>query len=230
MDIRTSDLRTAPAPVRPSRRVTVPLVLGASATVLTAIGLSGVGDAPDPKAPATDISQHFLEQRDAVLAAAPFAHLGAIAVVLLAVHLARRVGAAGSPGAAVTVTAGGALVAAYLVGAQVVYTTLAYEAADTSADVSKALFVGTVLAAPILGAGVAALLGGLAWGDRRGEVVPRWLVVTSALGAAVASLALVSFAQRDLFSPDIAQQVSGNIIVLWPILAGGATAWRSRRA
>lgn len=119
--------------------------------------------------------------------------------------------------------------AAYFAGIHVVLTTVAYEVAATSAGTAKALFVGTILAVPLLGVGVTALLGGLAWGDRRATLVPRWLVLVSAAGAAMGFSALVSFGQSGLFSPDVQQQVSGNVVLLWPVLTGGALAWRSKR-
>ena len=225
----TEDSGTGAPDADRRRATTLPLVLGVVATVLTATGVSGIGDAPDPKAPAADIAGYLQGVRDDVLAAAPFGYLGAIALVLLVLHLASRLRREGQAAAAVAVTVGGSLCAAYLAGVQVVYTTLVYEVAATSPDTTKALFVGTILAAPLLGAGLTALLGGLAWGDRSARLVPRWLVVASAVGAVVASLALVSFGQRDLFSPDVQQQITGNIVVPLPLVLGAALAWRARR-
>jgi hypothetical protein len=163
------------------------------------------------------------------LIAAPFAYLGAIALVLFAAHLARRLRQAGSSGPATAVVVGGWMCAVYFAGLHLVLTTLVYEPTATAADTTKTLFVGTILAAPVLGTGVAALLGGLAWGDRTGQLVPRWLLVASAVGAAAGLLSLVSFRQSGLFSPDVQQQISGNIILLWPLLIGGSLAWRARR-
>ena len=108
-------------------------------------------------------------------------------------------------------------------------TTLAYEVAGSSPEATKAVFVGIILAVPVLGAGLVALLGGLAVGALRTDLVARWLAVASVGGAVASSLALVSFGQRDLFSPDVQQQITGNILVPWPLLVGGALAWRSRR-
>ncbi|MEO5839562.1 MAG: hypothetical protein ABIQ73_01520 [Acidimicrobiales bacterium] len=80
----------------------------------------------------------------------------------------------------------------------------------------------------VLGAGVAALLGGLAWGDRKARVAPRWITVASAAAAVAGLLSLVSFAERGFWSPDVQQQISGNVMLLWPLLTGAALAWRSR--
>jgi hypothetical protein len=220
---------STPRRSRSHRQAIVPLGLGVAATLLTATGLSGLGDAPNPKASAADVAAYFVDRRDAVLAAAPFAYLGAIALVLFVAHVGGRLRQAGRSGAATLVTVGGAMCATYFTGINIVLTTIAYEVAATSPDTAKALFVGTILAVPLLGAGVVALLGGLAWGDWDTQLVPRWLVLLSAGGAAAAVLSLVSFAERGVFSPDVQQQISGNAVLLWPALTGGALAWRARR-
>ena len=211
-------------------RSLLPLGLGVSTTILTSIGLSGLGDAPNPRATAAEIGRYFAERRDEELLAAPFAYLGAIALCLFATHVAGRLRRAGQAGAATSVAVGGWMCAVYFAGLHLVLTTLVYEPAATAPDTTKTLFVATILAAPVLGTGVAALLGGLAWGGRSGQLVPRWLVVASAAGSAAGLLSLVSFRQRGLFSPDVQQQMSGNIVLLWPLLVGGSLAWRSRRA
>src|SRR5690606_39574438 len=69
----------------------------------------------------------------------------------------------------------------------------------------------------------------LAWGDRGCRLVPRWLIVASAAGAAAGLLALVSFRRNGLLSPDVQQQVSGNAALLWPLLTGGALRSEERR-
>lgn len=214
---------------RSSRHAILPLGLGLAATLLTATGLSGLGDAPNPKASAAEIGAYFVDRRDDVLIAAPFAYLGAIALVLFAAHVAGRLRRKGQSGAATSVVVGGGMCATYLVGLHIALTTVAYEVAATSPETAKALFVGTILAVPVLGVGVVALLGGLAWGDRDAQLVPRWLVAMSAAGAAAAVLSVVSFAERGLFSPDVQQQISGNAVLLWPAVTGCALAWRARR-
>ncbi|MEO8695864.1 MAG: hypothetical protein ABI658_20255 [Acidimicrobiales bacterium] len=209
-------------------KVLTPLALGFATTVLTAIGLAGLGDAPNPREPATEISRYFAERRDEELLAAPFAYLGAIALVVFAITIAARLRREGESGAATSVTVGGWLCAVYFTGLHVVLTTLVYEPTATSADTTKTLFVATILAAPLLGTGVAALLGGFAWGDRSARVAPRWLMVASAVGAVAGLLALVSFAERGFWSPDVQQQISGNVILLWPLITGAGLAWRAR--
>jgi hypothetical protein len=204
------------------------LGLGLATTILTAIGLSGLGDAPNPREPAAEIGLYFAERHDEELLAAPFAYGGAIALVLFALAVAARLRREGESAAATAVTIGGWLCAVYFAGLHVVLTTLVYEPTAPSAETTKTLFVGTILAAPVLGTGVAAVLGGFAWGDRKASVAPRWLMIASVAGAAAGLLSVVSFAQRGLWSPDVQQQISGNVILLWPMLTGAALAWRSR--
>ena len=52
------------------------VTVGLGALVLTSIGLSGVGDAPDPHAGAGVIAAWFADRRGDVLLAAPFVVLG----------------------------------------------------------------------------------------------------------------------------------------------------------
>lgn len=207
----------------------LPVALGVAATLLTATGLSGLGDAPNPKASASEIGAYFVDRRGAVLTAAPFGYLGAIALVLFSVHVAGRLRRFGQAGAATSVVVGAGICASYLAGLHIALTTIAYDVAATSPDAAKAVFVGTILAVPVLGVGVAVLLGGLAWGDRDARLVPRWLVLSCAAGAAASALGLVSFAERGVFSPDVQQQISGNAVLLWPALTGGAITWRATR-
>jgi hypothetical protein len=223
-----------PAPVdaratSPSRRV-IPLALGVAVTILTATGLSGLGDAPHPTASTEEISRYFIERRDDVLMAAPFGYLGAISLVLFSVQLSWHLRRIGRNSAAALVVVGGSLCGAYFAGLHLTLTTIAYEVADSSPDTAKALFVVTILAVPVLGVGVIAMLGGLAAGDRGAELVPRWLIWLSVAGAAAGMLSLVSFAEEGLFSPDVQQQIVGNLLLLWPLATGAALTWRSRSA
>jgi hypothetical protein len=191
-------------------------VLGVAAAVLTAVGLSGVGDAPDPHAGADAIATWFGDRRAEVLLAAPFGCLGAVATVGFALLLAGRLRQRGSEGPARAVAAGGALVAAYLAAAHVLWTTIAYEPSSAA----KGLFVLSVLAVPVLGLGTALALGGIA-GDRSG-LVPAWLRWPSAAGAVITLPALAPVADGGLLSPDLQQQLAGNALLLW-LLATGIT-------
>lgn len=210
-----------------SRRV-LPLAVGFAVTILTAVGLSGLGDAPHPTASTEEISRYFLERRDDVLMAAPFGYLGAISLVLFSTYLGHRLRRIDQTSAATSVVVGGSMCGTYFAGLHLTLTTIAYEVAEASPATAKALFVGTIMAVPVLGVGVAAMLGGLAAGDRDAKLVPRWLRWLSAAGAVAGMLSLVSFAEEGFFSPDVQQQIAGNPVLLWPLAIGAAMTWRSR--
>ena len=216
------------APRRSTARYLVP-ALGVVATVFTAIGLSGLGDAPAPHEPAAAMAAHFQEVDDAILAAAPFGTLGAVALVALALALARRLHRGDETVAATMVAMGSFVAAGYFLFIHVVYTSLADSVAVSSADATKALFVSTILAVPVLGLGVATLLGGAAYGAWRTGLLPRWWSVFSAAGAVLAAVAIFSYADSDFFSPDVQQQTAGTAVILWGIVTGTALAIRERR-
>lgn len=52
----------------------------------------------------------------------------------------------------------------------------------------------------------------------------------SAVGAAVAAVAIFSYADSDYFSPDVQQQFAGQALLLWGIVTGIALARRERRS
>ena len=70
--------------------------------------------------------------------------------------------ASGEQGAAFVVGAGLTVVVGYLLAIHVVYATLSYAVATTSADVTKGMFVATILAVPAFGLVVATLRVGAA--------------------------------------------------------------------
>ena len=212
-----------------SDRVTMPL-LALGAIVLTAVGLSGVGDAPAPHEPASAMAAHFSDVGDAVLVSAPLGTLGAVALGAFLLTLARRLHADGQSVAAAIVVGGGLLAVGYLIVLHIVYALLAYSIAATSADVTKGLFVGTIVATTVYGLGVALVLVGAAWGAARAGLLPVWWSAVSGAGGAVAAIALFSFAASGFFSPDVQQQVVAGVIQLWLLVtavtvatAGGST-------
>ena len=210
-------------------RYGVPM-LGVIASLFTAVGLSGLGDAPAPHEPAAAMVAHFQEVDVAILAAAPFGTLGAAALVTFALALARRLHRGGETVPAVMVAVGAFVTAGYFLFIHVVYTTLADSVAASSADATKTLFVSTILAVPVLGLGVATLLGGAAYGAPRVGLLPRWWSVFSAAGAALAAVAIFSYADSNFFSPDVQQMTAGNAVLLWGIVTGTTLAVRERRS
>lgn len=228
MDRPTASHRALASPAWHGRWY-APLVAGAATALLLLVGLSGLADATSPQESAQETADLFVERRSDILLAAPFGWAGAAALVVFAVLVVRLLLTAGQHSAAIAVAIGAGITAAYHAGIQVVYTTLAYEIAAESPEATKALFVLTILGVPVLGAGVAAMLGGFAYGARAAGLVPAWMVALSALGAVVSCVALVSFAESDLFSPDVQQQIVGGIGTFWPLLAGAVLAWRGRR-
>ncbi len=203
------------------RRHSLPL-LGVGAFLLTGVGLSGVGDAPAPHQSADSVTVHFQAVADAVLAAAPAGMLGAVALGAFMVALASRLHHAGEVLAAALVVTGGALAAGYLLFVHVVYSSLAYSVAGMSPEVAKGLFVATIVATAVYGLGAALAVGGAAYGAARAGLLARWWTLVSAGGAAMAAVALVSYADSGYFSPDVQQQVVAGVLQLWLLLTSAA--------
>ncbi len=171
-------------------------LLGVASVALTFVGMMGVGDAPDPHDLPATMAAHFTAVGDAVLGVAPLGYLGAIGVGAFTITLAQRLRKDDRGSRAPFVALAGGLVAGYLLVLQLVYTSLAYQVAERSADATHALFVPTILAVPAVGALVAILLSTAAWTAHRSRSMPRWWLLTTTAGAALASVAVVSYRER----------------------------------
>ena len=213
---------------RPGRRL-VP-VLGVAGVLLTMTGLGGIGDAPAPYDTAASMATHFQLVRDDVLLAAPIGILGAAALGAFLLALARRLRVAGEPGAAAAVVSGGSIAVGYLLFLHVAYASLVYQIAQTSPEATKALFIVTILAMPVVGLGIAVTLGGAAYGAGRAGLLPRWWSVSGVVAAAFAAIAIFSYAAEDFFSPDVQQQTAFGAFVVWVLVTAGALFVRDRRS
>jgi len=218
---------TAATDTRRPHRMTLPLI-GIAAFLLTAAGLAGVGDAPHPKQPGASIAAHFQQVSTAVLVSAPLGQLGAVAVAGFVLALARRLHRA-DRSAVWLMAAGGLIASSYLLLLHVVYTSLANEVASSSAETTKAFFVGTVMAVPVFGLGVAVVLGGAAFAAARSHLLPAWWAATSGTGAILAAPAVISYADSGFFSPDVQQQVVTNVLLLWLLVTAATLATRQPR-
>jgi hypothetical protein len=198
--------------------------------LLTALGWSGVGDAPDPHDPPASVVAHFRDVHDDVLLGAALGVVGAVLVGAFLLGLALRLQRGGAPAAAVGVGAGAVLVVTYLAGLHAVYTSLAVLVADTSPEAAKALFVLTIMVTPAVGAAVAVVLGAAATGAHRLGPLPAWWVVLTALGAGTAAVAVGSYAESGWFYPDVQQQVVGNVLLVWAAVTSVLLAVRARAA
>jgi hypothetical protein len=187
-------------------------VLALLTALLVPIGVSGGGDLPDPHDTNDQIATAFATHRDDILTLAPIGYMAAVGTAVVGWWLARSL----PPPAATVVRAGAAIAATYYALLQVIYTTLAY-----GADVSG-LFVVTILAVPVWAIGVSALSGGVAWGGS----LSRWATIASSAAAVAVLPALVSFEDSGLFSPDVQQQVVGNVLIIWLVIAGVTTLRR----
>jgi len=213
---------------RPGTRHILP-VLGLTALLLNFVGLGGIGDAPAPHDEPASMAAHFEVVRDGILITAPFGMLGAAATVAFMVGFARRLHARGESVSAAAHVTGGLLAACYLLAIQVVYTSLADGAAASSPEATKALFVPTILAAPVFGLGTSVALGGAAFGANRVRLLPHWWSVTSLAAAAVAGIAVFSYADSNFFSPDVQQQTVFAALQLWLLMTAIALLVRGRR-
>ena len=204
-------------------------VLGLLALVLNFIGLGGIGDAPAPHDEPASMAAHFELVRDGILITAPFGMLGAAVTVAFMMGFARRLHARGESMSAAALVIGGLLAACYLLAIQVVFTSLADGAAATSPEATKALFVPTILAAPVFGLGTSVALGGAAFGATRALLLPRWWSAASVAAAAVAAIAVFSYADSNFFSPDVQQQTVFAALQLWLLVTAVTLLVRGRR-
>ena len=212
----------------PRTRHIVP-VIGLVALLLNFIGLGGIGDAPAPHDEPSSMAAHFELVRDGIFITAPFGILGAAATVAFMLALARRLHARGESMSAAALVTGGLLAACYLIAIQVVYTSLADGAAASSPEATKALFVPTILAAPVFGLGTSVALGGAAFGATRARLQPRWWSVMSVVAAIVAAIAIFSYADSNFFSPDVQQQTAFGALQLWLLVTSITMLLRGRR-
>jgi hypothetical protein len=223
-DVRLGGNESTVATEPRRQRMGLPLI-GIAAFLLTAAGLAGAGDAPHPNQSRTSIAAHFQHVGTGVFVSAPLGQLGAVAVAGFVLALARR-----RYRAAATVAklmAGGGLIASgYLLLLHVVYVTLSYTTESSSADTTKALFVGTILAVPIFGLGVAVAIGSAAYGAATSRLLPAWWAVISGIGATFAAVAVISYADSGFFSPDVQQQVVANVLLLWLLVTAATLAKR----
>ena len=200
----------------------LPAALAAAALVLTSIGLSGIGDAPDPHASTNEIADWFTVRRTEILVAAPFGYLGALAIVALSIVLARARQRATAALSGPVLIAGGVITATYLFGVHLGWTANAYLIAGSSPESAKAVFVMTITSVPVLALGVGLMAGATAL--HASAVVGRWFRVASAAVAALSSVGMVAIADRGFFSPDVQQQTIGNALLVWLLLAVVAAA------
>jgi hypothetical protein len=103
----------------------------------------------------------------------------------------------------------------YLFAIHVIYTTLAFEVAETSPEATKALFMLTIMATPAYGFATSVMTGAVAWGMRGTGILPRWLLWASAVGAAVAALSFFGMSESDFWYPDNQQQFVANVALLF---------------
>jgi hypothetical protein len=200
---------------------------GGLAAILTVVGLSGVGDAPAPLEDARSMADHFQSVRTDVFIGAAVGMVGAAATVGFVSALAWRLARAGERAAGIAVGAGLTVVVGYLLALHTVYLTLSYGIAAESADVTKGMFVATILAVPVLGLGVATLLFAATLGSRRADLMPKsWQAATLA-AATLSTISVFSYADSGFFSPDVQQQLVAHVLLIW--LAGTAITVAIRR-
>jgi hypothetical protein len=138
------------------------------------------------------MSAHLLAYRDDILMAAPFGYLGAAAVTAFSVGLGRRIARRGERTAGAVVAAAGTAVGLYFLALHLVYTSLAYQVAGSSAEATKALFVPTIMATPAR--------------------------VASAVDAMIAIVRVFGYAETGYLYADVQQQWVGNVLLLWTLV------------
>lgn len=204
------------APTTTDGRRWLPAGLAATALLLISIGLSGIGDAPDPHAPMNEIADWFTVRRTDILLAAPFGYLGALAIVALSVVLASPRQRATTTMSGRVLIAGGVITATYLFGVHLGWSANAYLIAGSSPQSAKVVFVMTITSVPLFALGVGLMAGAAA--VHASPVVGRWWRVASAAVAAISSVGMIAIADRGFFSPDVQQQTIGNVLLAWLLI------------
>ena len=191
--------------------------LALTAMVLTVIGLSGLGDAPNPHASAVEIGEWFTARRADILVAAPFGEAGALSIVVLAAVLADAHRRAAATASARALVAGGVIAATYLFGAHLGWTANAYLIADSSPQGAQAVFAMTITSVPVFALGVT-LMAGASAAHRGSPVAGGWWRAARAPVATRSSVGRSAMADRGYFSPDVQQQVIGNLLLAWLLI------------
>ena len=208
-------------PLRPAERSRARLqeavlpACGLAGVLLTSLGMSGVGDAPDPHETAATMADHFTRHRQDILAAAPVGLVGAVLLLafclglgtLLRDPLTRRQNA-------VFGIAGG-LLAAYFALLHLDYTSIAYDIAATSPAQTKAMFEPTILAPHCWPTATTALIWTGAWAVWQTYRLPRWWSLASLAVGAVSFTGIIGLRRWRYLSPDVQQQVCGNAALGW---------------
>jgi hypothetical protein len=215
------------APTTTGGRRWLPAGLAATTLLLISIGLSGIGDAPDPHASPNEIADWFTVRRTDILRAAPFGYLGALAIVALAVVLAAPRQRATTTMSSRVLIAGGIITATYLFSVHLGWSANAYLIAESTPQSAKAVFVTTITSVPMFALGVG-LMAGAAAVHAPSPVVGRWWRIASAAVAALSSVGMIAIADRGYFSPDVQQQTIGNILLAWLLITTVVAALPTR--
>jgi len=200
-------------------RHTVGGIAGVAGFVLVLLGLSALGDAPDPGDDAAPLAHYFVEHRNSVFAGTTLVALAGVAIIIFLAVLLTRLD---DPVARPIVFAAGLGVVAIFELNELIYLALAYSVGHDDPSTAKSLFVMTIVASNLLGAVVALLLGTVAL--RRGTL-PRWFAWASGIGAVLVPPAMVSFGGHGFFYPDVQQQVIAQVFLLWLVI-GAIVLWR----
>lgn len=190
--------------------VVVPL----AAFMLTGIGLSGVGDAPNPQAPGVEIADWFGARSELVLRRAPAGYAGAVLIAVTAAQLARRLTLIGRTTQARQALCGGALSAAYFGFCHIAWSAIAFDRSVVP-DIAKAGFIATVLAVPMLSLGVSMAM--LASANLTANRL--WRLAGIGI-ATLTMLGIVSVRTTGFLSADVQQQVATNVLLAWLLLMG----------
>jgi hypothetical protein len=196
-------------------------IAGAVGFVLALAGLSALGDTPDPHDRAAPLATYFVDHRTSMFTSTALLALGGVAIIVFLAVLRTRVGDAVTQP---LVLAAGVGVVALLQLNELVYAALGYSIARDDPETAKSLFALTILS-PVLQSPLVALL--LATVALRRGALPRWFAYVSAVGAVLVLPGLVSFGDSGFLSPDVQQQVVGQVFFVWVLIAA-IVLWRTK--
>jgi hypothetical protein len=196
-------------------------VAGIAGFVLTLVGLSALGDTPDPHERAAPLAAYFVDHRTGMFTSTAFVAFAGVAIIVFLGVLCARMGDRASRFVAFGAGLG---VVAVLELNGLVYATLGYSVGHDDPATAKSLFALTIVATVLIGPLVALLLGTVAL---RHRVLPRWFAIVSAIGAVLVLPATVSFRDTGFLYPDVQQQVVVQVFLLW-LLVAAIVVWTAR--
>jgi hypothetical protein len=188
---------------------------GIAGTVLLLFAVGVLGDTPDPHDAQASIADYFVRHQHQTYISFAIASAAAVLLMIFFVGLRLRLHPVESPIAATVALIAALGVLGSLMLNELLYLAFGWQIAAANPETVKPLFVLTILGPLIQGPLVATMLVASGTASRRSMALPRWHSIVGFIAAPVMACAGLAFAQTRYFSPDVQQQVVGQLFLLW---------------